>query len=126
MEKRSIVKEKAFTLAKRVVRLSNFLKDHKEFEISRQLLRSGTSIGANITEALAGPSKRDFSFKMSLASKESRETYYWLTLLHETQIVAYNYQEEMDLCRELIKMLTAIVKTSRRRDFNKPNNPPPN
>ena len=64
------------------------------------------------SEALAGSSKRDFIYKMSLASKESRETFYWLTLLQESQLVQYDFNYELGQCEQLIKMLTTIVKTS--------------
>ena len=117
MEKKSIVKEKAFEFALQIIKLSRFLQDKNEYIISKQILRSGTSIGANITEALAGQSTRDFSFKMSIASKESRETFYWLSLLHQSQLVRYDFSKEMERCKELIRLLTAIVKTTRNRNY---------
>jgi len=84
----------------------------KEFVLSKQLLRSGTSIGANIEEGLAGQSKKDFISKMSLASKEARETKYWLKLLQESQIVKHNFTGYIKNIDEIINILTAIVKTS--------------
>jgi four helix bundle protein len=96
----------------KVVGLYRFLRDEKEYVLSKQLLRSGTSIGANVSEALAGESRRDFLHKMSIASKESRETYYWLSLLQDSQLVKYNFSRELDQCLELIRLLTAIVKTT--------------
>lgn len=78
----SNIQSKAFDFAVRVVRLYQYLiKQHKEFVLSKQLLRSGTSIGANINEAQAGQSRADFVAKMCIASKESREARYWLELL---------------------------------------------
>jgi len=88
------------------------LRNAKHFEISSQLLRSGTSIGANVEEALAGQSRKDFFAKMSIASKEARETNYWLRLIKDAGIL--NGQESQNLLEaseELIKILTSIVKT---------------
>lgn len=112
MEKKSIVQEKAITFALQIIELYKFLQANKEFVMSKQLLRSGTSIGANIAEALAGQSRRDFLAKMSIASKEARETHYWLMLLQESQLVAHNFNKEMETCNELIRLLTSIVKTT--------------
>ena len=78
--KQSIVKEKSYSFALRIVALSRWLRERKEFEFAGQLFRSGTSIGANVEEALAGVSKADFVAKMAISSKESRETNYWLRL----------------------------------------------
>jgi len=91
--KKNIIKEKSFTFSLRAIKLYSFLKENKEYVISKQLLRSGTSIGANINEALAGESKADFLHKMAISSKEARETLYWLELLQESQIVRNNYSK---------------------------------
>ena len=80
--------------------------------ISKQLLRSATSIGANIEEANAGQTKKDFIAKMSIASKEARETRYWLRLLDRSQLVVYDYSEYLVRIEHLINILTKIVKTS--------------
>ena len=88
------------------------MRDQKHFEISSQLLRSGTSIGANVEEALAGRSRKDFFAKMSIASKEARETNYWLRLITDAKIL--NGQQSRKLftdSEELVKILTSIVKT---------------
>ena len=111
----NIVQEKAFRFAVRVVRLSRFLqKEQSEYVLSKQILRSGTSIVANIEEALAGQSRKDFAAKMAIASKETRETRYWLRLLKETDYLeprlAISLEEDSD---ELIKLLTSIVKSSK-------------
>ena len=112
----SKVLEKSFDFAVRVVRLYQFLtQEHKEYVLSKQLLRCGTSIGANINEAQAGQSKADFIAKMSIASKESRETKYWLDLLCVTGYLDSEQPHVVSLLEqtdELIKMLTKIVKTS--------------
>jgi four helix bundle protein len=110
----SIIKQKSYDFALKIVRLCTQLKEDRHYEISSQLLRCGTSIGANVEEALAGSSKKDFFAKMSIASKEARETNYWLRLIKDAGI--FDGQE----CRELIKtseepikILTSIVKTGK-------------
>ena len=110
------VLDKAFEFAVRVVRLYQYLvKEHKEFVLSKQLVRCGTSIGANINEAQAGQSRADFIAKMSIASKESREAKYWLELLCITGYLDNTQPHVASLLNqseELIKILTSIVKTS--------------
>jgi four helix bundle protein len=81
-----IVREKSFAFALEIILLYKQLQGEKEFVLSKQMLRSGTSIGANIEEALAGQSRRDFLAKMSIASKEARETRYWLVLLQQSKL----------------------------------------
>ena len=86
----------------------------KEYVLSKQILKSGTSIGANITEANGAISKQDFSAKMSIAYKESLETKYWLRLLHETNYIEKKVFENLfNDCDELSKILFAILKTTR-------------
>lgn len=82
-----MVKDKNYAFALRIISLTHWLREQKEFDIARQILRSGTSIGANVEEALAGISRLDFIAKMSVASKEARETHYWLRLLRDSKIV---------------------------------------
>lgn len=106
--------EKSFAFAVRIVNLYKHLTNkHKEYVLSKQLLRSGTSIGANISEAQRGQSKADFISKMSIALKEANETHYWLKLLYKTD---YLNQSQFDSIstdiNELISILTAICKTS--------------
>lgn len=110
--KESIVKNKSFQFSLQIIELYKILQEQKEFVLSKQLLRSGTSIGANINEALAGISKADFAFKMSISSKEARETMYWLELLDNSQMVKYDFKPFISNCEELVKMLTSIVKTT--------------
>ena len=111
--KESIVRIKSFEFALAVIEVYKQMKVQNEFVLSGQLLRSGTSIGANIEEALAGQSHRDFTAKMSIASKEARESLYWIKLIDKSQIAAVkglkNLKEQNS---ELIRMLTAIVKTA--------------
>ena len=108
----SIIKQKSYDFALRIIKLCTWLKEEKHFEISTQLLRSGTSIGANVEEALAGQSRKDFLAKMSLASKEARETNYWLRLIRDSGILnGDRIQAITDESEELCKILTSIVKT---------------
>lgn len=112
MAKESIIREKSFQFAVQIVGLYKTLCDHKEFVLSKQLLRSGTSIGANVEEANAGHSKKDFIAKMVIASKEARETKYWLLLLQESKLVDMDYTQYLEEINQIIKILTSIVKTS--------------
>ena len=111
----NVVREKSMSFAVRIVKLYQYLSEEKkEYVISKQLLRSGTSIGANIREALQGQSKRDFTAKMSIALKEVSETEYWLELLRETEYL--NEGEYLSIqkdCGEVARLLTAIVKSAR-------------
>ena len=109
------VKDKSKKFAVRIIRFCQYLNGEKrEYVMSRQILRSGTSIGANIREASEGQSKADFISKMSIALKEASETEYWLELLYETEYMSAEQYESMRTdCNELVKMLTSIVKTSR-------------
>ena len=108
------VREKSYDFALRVIALYRELVGRKEFLLSRQLLRAGTSIGANVEEALAGQSRRDFAAKMAIASKEARECSYWLRLLRDSALAAPASVEPLIAdCNELTNMLTAIVKSTR-------------
>jgi four helix bundle protein len=89
-DKDNIVLNKSFDFALEIIELYKILKSKNEFVISKQLLRSGTSIGANVEEATAAQSKKDFATKMSIASKEARETRYWLRLLNKSKLVVYD------------------------------------
>ena len=111
--KKSVLREKSYPFAIRIVRLCQLLQDSKkEFVISKQVLRSGTAIGALIREAEFAQSKADFVHKMSIALKEANETEYWLLLLSDT---GYFPEKELFLslqsqCKELIAMLVATVR----------------
>ncbi len=108
----SIVKQKSYDFALQIIKLCSQLRNEKHFEISSQLLRSGTSIGANVEEAMAGQSRKDFFAKMSIASKEARETNYWLRLITDTKILdRQQCRKLLEASEELIKILTSIVKT---------------
>lgn len=113
--KNNIVANKSKSFAIRIIRLYKYLRDEKnEYYLSKQLVRSGTSIGANIREAIISFSNADFIYKMNTALKEACETEYWLELLHETDYISdaeFNsiYKDN----NEIAKLLTAIVKTSK-------------
>lgn len=108
------VQEKSFRFSVRIVKLYKFMiEEKKEFTLSKQLLRSGTSVGANIEEALGGYSKKDFRAKMSISYKEIRETKYWLRLLHETDFITEKQFESMfSDAEELAKLLFKIIQNS--------------
>jgi four helix bundle protein len=112
----NVVREKRFLFAARIVNLARYLcNNHREYVLSKQLVRSGTSIGANTEEALAGQSRKDFIAKMAIASKEARETGYWIRLLIATGYLKEERAAERTLqsdCEELTKLLTSIVTTS--------------
>jgi len=111
----SIVAQKAFKFSLNIISLYKLLTEEKEYVLSKQLLRSATSIGANIEEATAGQSKKDFIAKMAIASKEARETRYWLQLLQQSQLVKSDYTIYLSSIEEIIKILTSIVKTSQQK-----------
>ena len=115
INEKNVLQNKSFSFAKRIVELYKLLSEtKKEYVLSKQILKSGTSIGANITEANGAISKQDFSAKMSIAYKESLETKYWLRLLHETNYIEKKVFENLfNDCDELSKILFAILKTTR-------------
>ena len=110
----NIIKEKSFDLAKEVVFLYQFLlKEKHEYTLSKQLLRSGTSVGANIAEGVAGQSRKDFCHCLNIAYKESRETYFWLSLLKATgYLLPEKAEPVLSLCDEVIRILCSILKTT--------------
>ncbi|MFH0734322.1 MAG: four helix bundle protein [bacterium] len=110
--KNNIVLDKSFMFALKIIDLYKKLISNKEFVISNQLLKSATSIGANINEATAAASRKDFVNKMVIASKEARETKYWLELLNYAKFYETDYFIFLNDVNELIKLLTAIIKTS--------------
>ena len=106
--------EKSFDFAVRIVKLYKYLtQEHKEFTLSKQLLKSGTSIGANVAEAQRGQSKADFTTKMCIALKEANETEYWLRLLYRTDYLTKSqYTSIMQDMKELLGLLTSICRTA--------------
>jgi len=114
--KDNLLRDKSYRFAIRIVKLSQFLqRDKKEFVLSKQVLRSGTAVGALIREAEFGQSKADFTSKMSISLKEANETEYWSSLLKDTDFISedqfVNLQSD---CKELIAMLVSTVKTSKK------------
>ena len=115
--KSNILKDKSYLFALRAVKLSQHLVvTLKEYVLAKQVLRSGTSIGANIEEAFQAESKADFVHKLAIANKEAFETHYWLRLLKDSKLIT-NRQAESLLtdCHELQRILIAAIKTSKRR-----------
>jgi four helix bundle protein len=111
--KPSVVKDRSYAFALRIITLARWLKDQKEYELAGQILRSGTAIGSNVEEALAGVSRADFTAKMSIASKEARETHYWLRLLRDSKTVPESkILPLLNEGLELVRLLTSIVKTT--------------
>lgn len=116
MKTSNLIEEKTFNLALRIIKLYKYLvQEKKEYIISKQIMRSGTSIGANVAEALEAQSKKDFIAKMSISLKEANETKYWLRLLIASEYIddksGNNLKNETI---EIIKILTAILKSSRK------------
>ena len=109
--KDNVIRNKTFEFALSVIKLYQDLVINKEYVLSKQLLKSGTSIGANVEEASAAISKKDFISKMSIASKEARETRYWLLLLQKSQLVKIELSSYLNEIEQIINILTAIVKT---------------
>lgn len=112
MKKENIILDRTFDFALRIIYLYSLMTEQKEYVLSKQILRSGTSIGANVEEASAGYSKKDFAAKMSIASKEARETRYWLRLIDKSQIAKVDVKEYLVEIEHIVNILTAIVKTS--------------
>lgn len=114
--KESIIKDKTKSFALRIIKLYKYLtlvSDMKEYVMSKQVLRCGTSIGANVKEALRGQSRADFRAKMNIALKEASETEYWLELLHESDYISEEqFQSIIADNIEIIKILTSIAKNA--------------
>ena len=114
----SVIGDKSLAFAKRIAKCYIFLKDKKKETImSQQLLRSGTSIGANVREGQYAQSKKDFISKMSIALKEAGETNYWLEVLHSVNYLNEDEFNSLNMDNdEMIRLLTSIVKTSKEKD----------
>ena len=118
----NVIEQKSFRFAVRMVKLCRFLQeDKKEYTLSKQLLRAGTSIGANIVESQQAQSRADFIAKLNIALKEAAETDYWLRLLQATDyLTKAEFSSLITDCREIEKLLTAIIKTSRNTTITTP------
>ncbi len=115
MKEENQIAEKSKAFAVRIIRLYQHLsREKQEFILSKQILRSGTSIGANIKEANSAQSKADFIAKTQIALKEASETEYWLELLTETEYISEKAGDSLLAdCKELVRMITAILKTAK-------------
>lgn len=118
MKTKNVIQEKSYAFALRIVKLYRFLcNEKKEYVLSKQILRSGTSIGANVEEAIGGQSEKDFKAKMSIAYKEGRETHYWLRLLRDSNILSETEVAPLIIdCDELLKISGSIIKTMKIRN----------
>jgi four helix bundle protein len=118
MKKDNIIQQKSFAFAIRIVNLYKYLQtDKKEFILSKQLLRSGTSIGANVEESIGGQSEKDFISKLSIAYKEARESVYWLKLLQATDYLSEEQAKSLLIdAEEICKIIGSIQKTIKIRN----------
>ena len=113
--KENIIATKTFDFALSIINLFIELKKENEFIISKQIMRSGTSIGANVEEAIAAQSKKDFINKLSIASKEARETKYWLKLLNKSELTKISVDDHLIEIEHIINIITKIIKTSQEK-----------
>ena len=115
MKKENVILEKSFAFALNIVAVCRHLmNEKKEYILAKQLLRSGTSIGANTEEAIGGQSRKDFVAKLSIAYKEARETHYWIRLLTQSNSLEHEQASELRTqCEELMKILGSILKTTK-------------
>ena len=118
--KKNVVQEKSYAFALWIVKLYRWLcEDKKEYVLSKQLLRSSTSIGANVEEAIGGQSEKDFISKITIAYKEGRETHYWLRLIHDSGLIdRVAFESIIHDCDELLKLLGSITKTMKTKIRN--------
>ena len=112
MKTENKILELSFDFSIQIIGVYKQLIEKKEYVLAKQLLRSGTSIGANVEEAIAAQSKKDFISKMAIASKEARETRYWLRLLDRSKLVDIDYSSYLVSVEHIINILTKIVKTT--------------
>ncbi len=110
--KENLIKDKSFEFALNTIELYKKLQAEREYVVSKQLLRSGTSIGANVAESEAAQSRADFVHKLSISAKEARESKYWLQLLQQSSLTKIDVSDYLKEIESIIKILTAIIKTS--------------
>ncbi len=115
MKTDNIIQIKSYDFALRIIKLNQYLvSEHSEFNLSRQLLRSGTSIGANIEEAIGGTTRKDFKYKLSISYREARESHYWIRLLRDSEYISVEQAESLLIdCEELLKIIGSIIKTTK-------------
>jgi len=110
--KENVIKDKSYAFALKIVTLCRKLNKEKQFILSKQLLKSGTSIGANVEEAIGGQTPKDFRAKLFIAYKEARESHYWLRLIRDSNLISKkSAQTLLDDCHELKSILGAILNT---------------
>lgn len=115
MKEQNIIQEKSFQFSLRILKLFKYLRQQKvERDLCTQLLRSGTSIGANVEEAIGGSSRKDFIHKLEISYRETRETKYWLRLLKEGELLESKFADSFLIdCDEILKILAAIINSSK-------------
>lgn len=114
------IKIKSYKFALEMIKFSNMLDNKKQFVISRQILKSGSSIGANVEEANGAITKKEFIMKMQIAYKESRETFFWLKLIRDSDLIEnYLTNKLISDSEEIIKLITAILKTAKENQEKK-------
>jgi four helix bundle protein len=115
--KENVIVSKSYAFALEIVKLYKHITvEKKEYVLSKQIVRAGTAIGANINEAVAAQSKKDFVHKLGIASKEARETLYWLRLLKDSDYISNSYFEKLASdCNEIIKILDSIILTTKEK-----------
>ncbi len=120
----SIIGRKSYAFALEIIKIYKYLSDQKkEYVLSKQLLRSGTSIGSNVNEALSAESKKDFIHKLGIALKEAKETSYWLHLLEDSQYINNEtFSTVSQSCNELCKILSSIILTTKEKYINQKTN----
>ena len=116
--KENIILQKSYAFALEIIQLYKLLVEKKEYVLSKQILRSGTSIGANIDEAVGSESKKDFIHKLGIAVKEARETSYWLNLLKDSKFLSLDeFNRLNNSCDEITRILNSIILTTKERYF---------
>ena len=121
MKNDNVVQQKTYDFSIRIIKLYQYLtNEHNEFVLSKQILKSGTAIGANVEEAIGGQSEKDFYAKLSISYKEARETHYWIRLLTDTGYIDKNVSDSLlNDCAEILKIIGSIQKTLRHKLENK-------
>lgn len=115
MPKDNLIQQKSFDFSLLIIQLYMDLVKEREYVVSKQLLRCGTSIGANIEEAIAGQSRKDFIHKLSISSKEARETKYWLRLLQKSKLTQIDVSNHLHEIQQIVNILTSIIKTTQEK-----------
>lgn len=110
MKKDNLIQQKSYQFAPEIIWLAQKLNDNKQFVISTQILKAGTSIGANVEEGIGGQSRKDFTAKLAISYKEARESHYWLRLIRDAKLYdASEINQRLSECEEILRILTAIL-----------------